>query len=277
VNLACVLGKFELSFLHLLQVIFFQSAEIFLGIRWQLNWKHIHEYLRRHENSPQHLKNYFQWFDMCKRLDAGNTIDQELQHAIVKGRDYWKVILYRSCSIVLYLSKYNLAFRGENDKLCTTNNGNFLGLVELPSKYDVTMHEHVRRNVSKGTSVCYCSKTIQNEIISVMASCVRDNILERARKAKYFSIILNCTQNLSHREQMKGYKPEVTNLPNCKKLVRHFIQLSKQRFILCQTWLAVKPTVQFCNLVNFSGTKNKGYFIFNFTLKYLSFSMLLVR
>jgi hypothetical protein len=29
--------------------------------------------------------------------------------------------------------------------------------------------------------------------------------------------------------------------------------------------------------VNFSGTKNKGYFIFNFTLKYLSFSMLLVR
>jgi hypothetical protein len=26
--------------------------------------------------------------------------------------------------------------------------------------------------------------------------------------------------------------------------------------------------------VNFSGTKNKGYFIFNFTLKYLSFSVL---
>jgi hypothetical protein len=105
-------------------------------------------------------------------------------------------------SIVLYLSKNNLAFRGKNDKLCTPNNGNFLGLVELLSKYDVTMHEPVRHIISKETSVFYCSKTIQNEIISVMASCVHDNILERTRKAKYFSIILDCTPDLSHRGQM---------------------------------------------------------------------------
>jgi hypothetical protein len=116
------------------------------------NWKHLHEYLRGHEHSPQHLKNYFQWFDMWKRLDAWNAIDQELQHAIVKERDYWKLVLYRLCSIVLYLYKNNLAFRGENDKLCTPNNGNFLGLVKLLSKYDVTMHEHVRRIISKETS-----------------------------------------------------------------------------------------------------------------------------
>jgi hypothetical protein len=75
---------------------------------------------------------------------------------------------------------------------------------------------------------------------------------------------------------MKGYKSEVTNPQNCKKLVSHFIQRSKQRFILCQTWLTVILTVQCCNLVNFSGTKNKDYFIFNFTLKYLNFSVLWV-
>jgi hypothetical protein len=28
-------------------------------------------------------------------------------------------------------------------------------------------------------------------------------------------------------QYMKGYKPEVTNPQNCKKLVSHFIELSK--------------------------------------------------
>jgi hypothetical protein len=77
-------------------------------------------------------------------------------------------------------------------------------------------------------------------------------------------------------DDTKGYKPEGTNPKNCKKLVSYFIQLSKQRFILCQTWVTVTLTVQCCNLVNFSGIKIKGYFIFNFTLKYLKFSMLWV-
>jgi hypothetical protein len=40
--------------------------------------------------------------------------------------------------------------------------------------------------------------------------------------------------------------------------------------------MTVTLTVQCCNLVNFSGTKIKGYFIFNFTLKYLNFSILWV-
>jgi hypothetical protein len=64
------------------------------------------------------------------------------------------------------------------------------------------MQEHVRSIISKETSLSYCRKKIQNEIISVMASCVRNNILKRARKAKYVSIILDFTPDLSHREQM---------------------------------------------------------------------------
>jgi hypothetical protein len=81
---------------------------------------------------------------------------------------------------------------------------------------------------------------------------------------------------LKHVVHTKDYKPEVTNPQNCRKLVSHFIQHSKQRFILCQTWLTVTLTVQCCNLVNFSGTMIKGYFIFKFTLEYLNFSMLWV-
>jgi len=70
------------------------------------------------------------------------------------------------------LVQNNLAFRGSSDRLFTKNNGNFLGLVELLGKYDVTMHEHLQRILAKETHVHYCSNTIQNEIISLMGSSV---------------------------------------------------------------------------------------------------------
>jgi hypothetical protein len=58
------------------------------------------------------------------------------------------------------------------------------------------MHEHARHIISKETSLSYCSKEFQNEFISVMASCVPDNILERAIKAKYFSTVVDSTPEL---------------------------------------------------------------------------------
>jgi hypothetical protein len=71
--------------------------------------------------------------------------------------------------------------------------------------------------------LCYCSKTIQNEIIYVIASCVRDNISERDRKAKYFSIILDCTPDLSHREQM-SFKLRFVDVCESDLIVQqHFI------------------------------------------------------
>ncbi|XP_039303522.1 zinc finger MYM-type protein 1-like [Solenopsis invicta] len=76
-----------------------------------------------------------------------------------------------------------------------------LSLVELLGKYDVTMHEHLRRISSQETHVHYCSNTIQNEIITLMGSSVKNTILDRARQAKY-SIILDCTPDLSHTEQL---------------------------------------------------------------------------
>ncbi|XP_039313520.1 uncharacterized protein LOC120359587 [Solenopsis invicta] len=75
------------------------------------------------------------------------------------------------------------------------------GLVELLGKYDVTMHEHFRRISSQETHVHYCSNTIQNEIITLMGSNVKNTILDRARQAKYYSII-DCTPDLSHTEQL---------------------------------------------------------------------------
>lgn len=64
------------------------------------------------------------------------------------------------------------------------------------------MNEHVRRIMSRETHVHYCGKTIQNEIINIIGNLTRDNILSRVRKAKYYNIVLDCTPDINHVEQL---------------------------------------------------------------------------
>jgi hypothetical protein len=47
-------------------------------------------------------------------------------------------------------------------------------------------------------------------------------------------IIIKQAVEVGRQPDFKGYKPEVSNPQSSKKLVSHFIQHSKQRFILCQ-------------------------------------------
>ena len=71
-------------------------------------------------------------------------------------------------NITLYLAEHNLTFRGTSDTLFTPHNGNFLGLVELLGKFDLTMNEHFRQVLSNETHIHYCRKDVQNEIINLL-------------------------------------------------------------------------------------------------------------
>ena len=64
------------------------------------------------------------------------------------------------------------------------------------------MSQHLRRVVSKETHVHYCGKNVQNEIINLWGNSVQENIFKRAKSAKYFSLILDCTPDISHVEQL---------------------------------------------------------------------------
>lgn len=166
------------------------------------DWKHAHEYLKSHENSSHHLEYLKKWFEASRRLQTNQTIDKELQSQIENERQHWCKVLKRLMSITKFLAERNLAFRGTTETLFTPHNGNFLGLVELLGKFDLTMSEHVRRVVSKETHVHYCGKKVQNEIINLLGHSVQEDILCRAKSAKYYSLILDCTPDISHVEQL---------------------------------------------------------------------------
>lgn len=158
--------------------------------------------LTSHEKSPEHFTAYKKWHECELRLKLGRCIDNDLQQVMNTEAQYWKSILERLISITLYLSKHNLAFRESSDKLFERNNGNYLGLVELLGKYDNNMKEHLNRITTQKLNLTYCSKDIQNELINLMASKVLEIIQQKVQDAKYFSVILDCTPDVSHSEKM---------------------------------------------------------------------------
>ena len=81
-------------------------------------------------------------------------------------------------------------------------NGNFLGLFELLAKRDPILKELQNRIKHDKTKDHYLSFIIQNELIDLLAKEVEKENLRQLKLAKYFSIILDCTPDVSHHEQM---------------------------------------------------------------------------
>lgn len=166
------------------------------------DWAHISLALQKHETSKDHQSATCMWLEATKRLGRQTGVDQHLMKQIDEERQKWKAILERMMAITLFLAENNLAFRGRSDTLNTPHNGNFLGLVQLLGKFDPVMIEHLRSVANQETKNYYFSKNIQNELIELLGNEVRDTIIMKIKRSKYFSIILDCTPDISHTEQL---------------------------------------------------------------------------
>jgi hypothetical protein len=164
------------------------------------------------------------WIDLEMRLSKNKTTDKNVQEQINKEKDHWKKVLLRIIVVVKNLGKNNLAFRGQNEKIYQENNENFLSLIEMIAEFDLVMQEHIRCIKYEKIHNHYLGHNIQNELVHLLATKVKWNIIEKVREAKYFSIILDCTPDASHQEQMSLILRCVNILENPIKIKEHFVE-----------------------------------------------------
>lgn len=191
------------------------------------DWIHASSAISSHENSASHRSCYIDWIEAEKRLKTNMTIDCLEQSLIVREAEHWKNVLLRLMNIILYMTKNNMAFRGSSDKLFTPNNGKYLGLIELLAKFDPVMKEHVHRILRGEIKDHYCGKNIAQEFIGLMAKEVNNEIISRIQKAKYFSIIADCTPDISHTEQLS--------------LTIRYVHLLEDEVEICESFIGFDP------------------------------------
>lgn len=137
------------------------------------------------------------------RSNSSSTIDKELVKHLVTQTAYWTEVLRRVVVVIKLLAERSLAFRGSEEVFGSPRNGNYMGVLEAIAQFDPFLEEHIKRYGNKGKGhPAYLSKTICDEFIELMAKAVKDRLVDEVKRAKYFSLIVDSTPDLTHVDQL---------------------------------------------------------------------------
>ena len=159
------------------------------------DWGHLSQRIRSHETSASNAEAcvvYQQWRN-------NKTIEETLHVSLLEKTNFWQKVLERLLNVTLMLATCNLPFRGSTEELSNENKGNFLSIIQLIAKYDSVLDKLLQ--LPKG-SPKYLSPSIQNELISLLAGQVLQDIKIELQSAPFFAIILDTAQDVSKKDQL---------------------------------------------------------------------------
>uniref|UniRef100_H3AFS4 TTF-type domain-containing protein n=1 Tax=Latimeria chalumnae TaxID=7897 RepID=H3AFS4_LATCH len=162
------------------------------------DWKHANRALSMHENSEC---NHCAMVSLTTCMDTEECIDKCLVTQYSAEKQYWRDVLH--CVLnVHFLAEHGLAFCGENETF-----GSLLA-----------QHINEHRNMGRGPA-SYLSFTICEEFIALLGEKVFKHIVKELKEAKYFSVLVDSTPDISNLDQLTCVVRYV--LPNGP--VEHFL------------------------------------------------------
>eukprot|EP00795_Rhopilema_esculentum_P009747 gene9747-18255_t len=143
-------------------------------------WKHP-ESISQHERSDAHFENV----KLCTAFANGEGWLIESQHIklLQQEEEHGKGVIIRVIEAVRFLAERGLAFRGDSHVIGHPKNGNFLGIIELLSKFDPFLADHLARYVGNAAAQCCLQavsffSTVQEVYTFLAASTHRWNTMQ---------------------------------------------------------------------------------------------------
>ena len=168
--------------------------------------------LERHSTQQSHLlavadMSHFQSVQSTKQ--GASSVQAQLLSVNAQRRDSNCAKLRVIIKSVLFLGRQNIPFRGHREPstkgldltsmTMDHNPGNFMALLHLLASSGCQALAQQFQAVH-GSS--YISPNIQNQLIECIGHIIRGDIVDRVRKAKFFTVICDEATDISNQEQM---------------------------------------------------------------------------
>lgn len=132
------------------------------------------------------------------------AVDVQLDNAKKRHIEKNRQILKSIIKCVIFCGKQNIALRGHRDDSrdykSDQNCGNFQRLLEFRCEAgDEILQQHFNECSKVAT---YRSKTVQNDVIDCIGHQIQQNIVEKVKASRFFSILADEAQDASNKEQM---------------------------------------------------------------------------
>ena len=164
------------------------------------DWKHASDLISSHECSTEHRNCTLIY--STRHRETG-LINSELIRQFQQEQSYWRQVLERMIAVIKFLATRGLAFRGENEKIGSERNRNYLGILELLGKFDPFLAEHIEKYGNRGKgNPSYLSANVCEELIELMGEKVLVAIVKEVLTTKYYSISVDSTPDVSQVDQL---------------------------------------------------------------------------
>lgn len=176
-------------------------------------WHKAIECMKLHEISEAHVSAALK----LKLRQTALPIIPLMRENELQNKMYNREIVKALIDVSLFLAQNCVAFRGHRESWSNIGNqGNFLELTKILSKYSSPLASYLEslKNSVKKPEINFTSKLRQNQIINSISTSIKARIKEELKDAKFFSVSMDSTFDLSRKEQISFIVRYVTACGN---------------------------------------------------------------